>query len=225
MTTQIIMFTRTGVNVTLRWHAADARWRDLPRDFDVSRSCSTRTTKLSKTMRPFSTFALASVLALWTLTQAAAASRSSLLLEGKSARVVVDLRGGSIAEFRFSDSPLNPLRWATPDPGDPNPNVVSYTIDGPYGWVTAATPKHGLLIRYISTGSWPSCVARTLLEANEVIQITSQVRLSLQATQNRFLQLETDLVAAALTGDVCGKQPFDLQRNLQQVSAIWLVAV
>jgi hypothetical protein len=31
---------------------------------------------------------------------------------------------------------------------DPNPNVVSYLIDGPYGWVTAATPGKGVLIGY-----------------------------------------------------------------------------
>jgi hypothetical protein len=31
---------------------------------------------------------------------------------------------------------------------NPNPNVVSYTVDGRYGWVTAATPGRGLLIGY-----------------------------------------------------------------------------
>jgi hypothetical protein len=32
---------------------------------------------------------------------------------------------------------------------DPQPNVVSYTIDDEYGWVTAASPEKGLLIGYI----------------------------------------------------------------------------
>lgn len=32
---------------------------------------------------------------------------------------------------------------------DPDPNVVSYTIDDEFGWVTAATPRKGLLIGYI----------------------------------------------------------------------------
>jgi len=32
---------------------------------------------------------------------------------------------------------------------DPNPNVVSYVVDEEYGWVTAATPAHGLLIGYL----------------------------------------------------------------------------
>lgn len=32
---------------------------------------------------------------------------------------------------------------------DPNPNVVSFSIDDEWGWVTAATPGQGLLIGYI----------------------------------------------------------------------------
>ena len=32
---------------------------------------------------------------------------------------------------------------------DPNPNVVSYTIDDEYGWVTASSPTRGLLIGYL----------------------------------------------------------------------------
>lgn len=33
--------------------------------------------------------------------------------------------------------------------GDPNPNVVSYAMDDEYGWVTASTPRKGLLIGYL----------------------------------------------------------------------------
>ena len=32
---------------------------------------------------------------------------------------------------------------------EPNPNVVSYSIDDEYGWVTAATPAKRLLIGYV----------------------------------------------------------------------------
>jgi hypothetical protein len=40
--------------------------------------------------------------------------------------------------------------------GDPNPNVVSYTIDEPYGWVTASNETKGLLIGYIwKTSDFP----------------------------------------------------------------------
>jgi hypothetical protein len=43
--------------------------------------------------------------------------RQSLVMENSAARVVVDLSGGSIADFRFRGSELNPLQWATPAPG------------------------------------------------------------------------------------------------------------
>jgi len=33
--------------------------------------------------------------------------------------------------------------------GDPNPNVVSFAIDDEWGWVTAATPRQGLLVGYL----------------------------------------------------------------------------
>lgn len=47
-----------------------------------------------------------------------AAGRPSLTLENGKSRLVVDLNGGSIGEFRFLDSNLNPLNWAAPAPGD-----------------------------------------------------------------------------------------------------------
>ncbi|MBN9693487.1 MAG: hypothetical protein J0M24_24845 [Verrucomicrobia bacterium] len=47
-----------------------------------------------------------------------AAERPTVVLEGQ-ARVVVDLRGGSIAEFRLRDSSLNPLKWGVPSRQDP----------------------------------------------------------------------------------------------------------
>jgi hypothetical protein len=46
--------------------------------------------------------------------------RKSLVFEGRSARLVVDLAGGSIGEFRFLDAELNPLNWATPKTGQTN---------------------------------------------------------------------------------------------------------
>ncbi len=45
-------------------------------------------------------------------------SRKSLVLENQVARLVVDLGGGSIGEFRFQGSDLNPLSWAHPRPED-----------------------------------------------------------------------------------------------------------
>lgn len=47
-----------------------------------------------------------------------ATARPSLALENGKARLVVDLNGGSIGEFRFLDSSLNPLSWAAPAAGE-----------------------------------------------------------------------------------------------------------
>ncbi len=44
--------------------------------------------------------------------------RKSLVFENSSARVVVDLSGGAIGDFRFKGEDTNPLNWATPKAGD-----------------------------------------------------------------------------------------------------------
>jgi len=41
-----------------------------------------------------------------------------VVLEGATARLVVDLAGGSIGEFRLNESALNPLNWGTPGPAE-----------------------------------------------------------------------------------------------------------
>ncbi len=46
--------------------------------------------------------------------------RKSLVFRGVQTLLVVDLAGGSIANFHFNDLPLNPLQWATPEEGDPS---------------------------------------------------------------------------------------------------------
>src|SRR5258706_14667749 len=44
--------------------------------------------------------------------------RKSLVLENQAARLVVDIGGGSIGDFQFKGSELNPLHWAPPAPGE-----------------------------------------------------------------------------------------------------------
>lgn len=44
--------------------------------------------------------------------------RETLVLQGGSAQVTLDLNGGSLGEFRFKDLPVNPLNWAHPSPGE-----------------------------------------------------------------------------------------------------------
>ncbi len=55
-------------------------------------------------------------------------------------------------EARQDGQPVN-LRYLT---NDPNPSVVSYTIDEEYGWVTACNSARGLLIGYLwKTSEYP----------------------------------------------------------------------
>ena len=44
--------------------------------------------------------------------------RPSLVFQNEVARLVVDLSGGAIGEFRLRDNAVNPLHWGTPTPGD-----------------------------------------------------------------------------------------------------------
>src|SRR5258707_1125830 len=44
------------------------------------------------------------------LAQPAVSGLDSVVLEGKTARVVIHLKGGVISEFRLRDDPLNPLQ-------------------------------------------------------------------------------------------------------------------
>lgn len=44
--------------------------------------------------------------------------RDSLVFTNASARLVVDLAGGAIGDFRPAGSDVNPLHWGTPPPGD-----------------------------------------------------------------------------------------------------------
>src|SRR6185436_10428200 len=46
--------------------------------------------------------------------------RKSILLQNSTVRLVMDLAGGSLGEFRFLDGELNPLHWATPRAGETN---------------------------------------------------------------------------------------------------------
>jgi hypothetical protein len=46
------------------------------------------------------------------------ASRPSLVMEGSAARLVLDLAGGSLGEFRLKDSSVNPLNWGAPAAGE-----------------------------------------------------------------------------------------------------------
>jgi hypothetical protein len=44
--------------------------------------------------------------------------RPSVVMQNPTAQVVLDLNGGAIGDFHLKGSDINPLRWATPEPGD-----------------------------------------------------------------------------------------------------------
>src|SRR5687768_2826748 len=44
--------------------------------------------------------------------------RRSLVFHGQAAQLVVDLAGGSLADFHLNGTTLNPLSWNAPRPGE-----------------------------------------------------------------------------------------------------------
>ncbi len=60
--------------------------------------------------------------------QELAGGRKSVVLDNKAAKLVVDLGGGSIGEFRFQGSELNPLSWAHPARGDTSPRAFGHFL-------------------------------------------------------------------------------------------------
>lgn len=44
--------------------------------------------------------------------------RPAVVLENRQARLVLDLKGGTIADFHLLEHPVNPLNWGTPKEGD-----------------------------------------------------------------------------------------------------------
>jgi hypothetical protein len=54
--------------------------------------------------------------------------RRQVVLEGKTARVSVDVAGGSIVDFHFLDSGLNPFTWNYPEKGDSKPRTMGHFV-------------------------------------------------------------------------------------------------
>jgi hypothetical protein len=98
---------------------------------------------------------LATILAtlFWTTAAMhAAEDRPLLVLDGQTAKLVVDLGGGSIADFHLKDNPLNPLQWDswsfsdTPDEAPPmEPRSMGHFLClDRWGPATEAELAHGM---------------------------------------------------------------------------------
>ncbi len=54
--------------------------------------------------------------------------RKAVVLDSQVARLVVDLAGGAIGEFRLKEGDVNPLSWAAPRPGDISPQGFGHFL-------------------------------------------------------------------------------------------------
>lgn len=54
--------------------------------------------------------------------------RESVVLQNTDARLVIDLAGGSLREFRFIEQRNNPLNWGQPQPGNTAPKVMGHFL-------------------------------------------------------------------------------------------------
>ena len=84
-------------------------------------------------------------------------TRPTLVLDGQAAMLVVDLGGGSIADFHLKSNPLNPLQWDswsfgdTPDQAPPiEPRSMGHFLcldRWGTGHRSRASSRHGLARR------------------------------------------------------------------------------
>ena len=85
---------------------------------------------------------------LWPFSQVLAEERvqgrRSLVLENNKARLVLDIAGGSIPEFRFNDSELNPLNWGRRNPGDQPGSMGHFLCCDRWGPPSDAEGKNGM---------------------------------------------------------------------------------
>ena len=70
--------------------------------------------------------------------------RRSLVLENEKVRLVIDIAGGSIPEFRFIDSNLNPLNWGRRNPGDQLGSMGHFLCCDRWGPPSDAEGKNGM---------------------------------------------------------------------------------
>ena len=69
--------------------------------------------------------------------------RPVVVLEGKTARVAVDLGGGSIVQFQITGQPLNPLTWTSGEPEPAHPMGHFLCLDR-WGPPSEAEGKNGM---------------------------------------------------------------------------------
>jgi hypothetical protein len=91
-------------------------------------------------MRLFCLMAVAVAMSAQTLVD----GRPSVVLESGTARVVIDLRGGSIVAFEFRESPLNPLGWSNKGPATESRPMSHFLCTDRWGQPSKAEEKNGM---------------------------------------------------------------------------------
>jgi len=70
-------------------------------------------------------------------------SRPTVVLDGQTAQVMVDLGGGSIVQFQFKDQRLNPLSWTSGEPAPAHPMGHFLCLDR-WGAPSQAESQNGM---------------------------------------------------------------------------------
>ena len=70
--------------------------------------------------------------------------RRSVVLEGSQSRLVVDLLGGSIVDFRLTEHGVNPLRWANAGPTDQARSMSHFLCLDRWGLPSEAEKANGM---------------------------------------------------------------------------------
>ena len=103
--------------------------------------------------------------------------RRSLVFDTPVARLVMDLRGGAIGEFRSKQSEVNPLNWGRPKPGDTAIRGFGHFLClDRWGPASEAEAAHGMPYHGEAANvEWS--IAREIMERNGVLETEVGARL------------------------------------------------
>ena len=143
--------------------------------------------------------------------------RPSIVLQNESARLVMDLNGGSLGEFRFLDRDLNPLQWASPKRGETNIHGFGHFLCldrwGPASAAEAAQgmPYHG----EAANVAWS--LVRGPAPRDEFLEAEASARLPKAGLSiRRTLRLSQQAAACAVREEVTNENPLGRIYNAVQ---------
>ena len=87
-----------------------------------------KSTDWKKKLRLLGLFVMMVSISQMSLSEPSLEGRKQVVLEGETARVGVDIAGGSIVDFHLIDQGLNPLTWNYPEKGELSPHNMGHII-------------------------------------------------------------------------------------------------